>query len=306
MSNTLKVGDTGKYTVSLEALGVAKTKNGGNYTTGAFRLQSGEQYNFKYWSGDLRESFENGAIVDMVLTCKDYNGSLSIIADIVVPTETTLVRKDFLVTTLDVKSLLQRYNDVVSGFSANATAIKDELFKDKEMQVRFLTEFAAVRHHDSQPSGLFNHTVKMLEYASLVVKQHSSVLSQDEQDLILLGTLIHDVGKIVEYNDGLITEDWYLSHRYFGLKIIENLEDKIIEVYSQEFYNHLVAIILQHHGIYEEKPKTVYSYVVHLIDMFETALQTVNEGIQGDDDHIMISFSDGSRGRLQRYKGGSK
>jgi len=54
---------------------------------------------------------------------------------------------------------------------------------------------------------------------------------------------------------------------------------KFIEPLGEEFYYRLQAIIQQHHGEFGEPCHTVEAYIVHLVDMFESRVQMLEESL---------------------------
>ena len=69
-------------------------------------------------------------------------------------------------------------------------------------------------------------------------------------------------------------------------------KDLIVEKKGEQFFNQLVSILSQHHGEYGERPRTVASYVVHLIDCLEANLTTINSMLEGVDSTTQIRYDD--------------
>ena len=62
--------------------------------------------------------------------------------------------------------------------------------------------------HDAQIGGLLNHTMKMMRIAK-VVYQNEPRMEQLEnyKDMLYLGVILHDIGKIYEMNYGVYQEN---------------------------------------------------------------------------------------------------
>ena len=43
----------------------------------------------------------------------------------------------------------------------------------------------------------------------------------------------------------------------------------------------MCSIVEQHHGEFEESPRTIEAYVIHLIDKFESDLQYLDQTLDG-------------------------
>ena len=54
---------------------------------------------------------------------------------------------------------------------------------------------------------------------------------------------------------------------------------QFIEPFGADFYYRLQAIIQQHHGEFGEPCHTVESYLVHLVDMFESRIEILEESL---------------------------
>lgn len=274
--------------VRLVSLDKAITKTGKDYLRGSFVDLDGKTHQFNIWSTDYEDCIVGG-IYDVSANVRDYQGNPSLTVFALREHMGDKKKSDFLVGDLK-ESLEFVFNDFIIGLNRpKVKAVIDMLFSNKGLKDRFFFEYAAVSMHDAKPYGLANHTLKMLEIGKVVIEQQKRIgaLSADEEDIILLGIVLHDLGKVYEYSDGMASDVAFLGHRYFGLLLLGGLRDKVVELYSMDFYNMLVSVVLQHHGAYGERPTTIYAYIVHCLDMLESQvtgiLEQVNSGgnIQG-------------------------
>lgn len=152
--------------------------------------------------------------------------------------------------------------------------------KNPEIWERFLIEQAAVGKHDASPVGLLRHTTKMLEFLEMTMKTFKDFhLNQTGKDLIYLGLLLHDIGKVLEYYEGQSTHLAKVTHRGLGIELVVLNKEIFLEYYSSDWYYEFIGIINQHHGVYEERPHSFFSYFVHLIDMFDTHMTGMYESL---------------------------
>lgn len=162
---------------------------------------------------------------------------------------------------------------------------KDGLYKD------FCEEFSAKSHHDNVRHGLIAHTRKMLEIGAVIARQHGNLIAtQEQKDLFFIGILAHDLGKTMEMEYGVYPEDkfFFLGHRYLGAELLERVKEPIVAAYSESWFAHLLAILLQHHGQYEERPRTTMAYLVHLVDCFEAQVTDFAEKLAETEDSTML------------------
>lgn len=293
------------------------TRNNKPYYSGNLIASDKKDYSFKIWDGGLGEVFldaiknseENDSlIVNISGEINIYQGMTSVIIRQSSNYDGSLQLTDFLTSDYDVSNLMKRlvgsYHETVSEKALNL--IKSVLTSNTAKE--FAMTVAALSHHDNQIHGLLAHTTKMEEIGHTVISNYPALFkSQDDIDLFLVGILFHDLGKTKEYTAFRASNEAFLSHRYLGVRMIEPYEEQIVSAYNHEWYDHLIAILLQHHGIYEERPKTVMAYAVHLVDMMESSMASLNQDLAGanenEEDHVFEQASDGSRFGLTIYRG---
>lgn len=131
---------------------------------------------------------------------------------------------------------------------------------------------AAQSYHHNYVSGLLEHTLGLARLAVRI----APVYPQADRDLLLLGTLIHDVGKVqelqafpaVEYTD----PGRLLGHIVLGVQMIDALLSKIPGM-DEETRLVVLHLIASHHGEYEwqspKRPKLLEAYLLHVLDMLD-------------------------------------
>lgn len=268
----------------------ALTKNNKEYIQGS--LQSGKMIPYKVWHNDIAfEKIKNSGIVNQV--CKisgefnDFNDTVSIIIkDIeVVPNADIGI---FLESRYDGDKYLESLKHFCQQhLSVKGYTLMDAIFfGDADLIDRFKTEFAAMSHHDNCKAGLIAHTCKVLKITSCILATYKNLTigdnglpDQDKIDLVYIGALLHDIGKIDEMRYGVYVEGSFVTHRIIGLEYILKFKDLFLQNYSEMWFKYLEAIIMQHHNEYGEHCKTVYSYIVHLADDLESDLALIDQMI---------------------------
>ena len=275
--------------LKFNSLDIKTANNGNNYGVGiAFDLY-GNKHAIKVWDKTVLETLDNalkqGPIVILKVTGSTdvYKDSFSLIINQLLNPDPGIDATAFLVTPNSVKDLMGRLSGVYKNqVSPKGLEIISSILTGNVAK-RFTEEFAASSVHDASRHGLLAHTTKMMEIGVLIKNQHPDLLaSQDEVDLFFIGLLAHDIGKIMEYAYGVRTEVGFVSHQVLGLEFINAERASITEKYSEDWYYHLVSILTQHHGVYGLRPQSTISYLVHLVDMFETQLTIVTEKIVED------------------------
>lgn len=251
---------------------IALTKAGKEYIQGT--MQSEVEMPFKAWgNSEAFVSLKNNDYVGQVCNIQghfdDYGGSFSlIIEDINAVADIDI--SQFLANKYDVEGYWKNLISLVQqNVSAKAFEIaKQNLFENPNVIDDFKNEFAASSHHDNCRGGLLAHTYKVVYYVlSSLVMYPTLISSADEKDILILGALFHDIGKIKEMKLGTYQACSKVTHRYIGIEMID--KSSFVEAYGEDGWLELVAIFLQHHGDYEDKCRTVLAYIVHKADCFD-------------------------------------
>lgn len=284
--NTTEEGTIVSGYACIQTYSLQPQKNGGQYISG--QLQVKGQLPFKVWS----DTKPNGAYMCLVNSPDEYKGNVvyirgkvdkfggatSLIIDTVRAvnvTELGLSESDFFE---EVYSIEQWWGMLTSTLKKHCSSKAYSLFDDLMMSVkdRFLVEFAASYHHDNCKSGLLAHTTKVVKMASLI-KMYPNITKRLSVDALFLACALHDIGKVYEYSNGVVTNNGkMISHHTFGAMIIVSNVEKITDMMGEKFYYQLLSVIEQHHGEYGERPRTALAYVVHLLDSMEANLTSLD------------------------------
>ncbi|MGE5380063.1 MAG: 3'-5' exoribonuclease YhaM family protein [Methylocystaceae bacterium] len=131
---------------------------------------------------------------------------------------------------------------------------------------------AAKMFHHNYMGGLLEHTLGVMK----VVDHLSQIYVDTDRELMILGALLHDIGKIeeMEFIPGICYTDAgrLLGHIVLGLQMAE----KILSVaagLTEEQKTMVLHIIASHHGEYEwqspKRPQFVEAKLVHMADMLD-------------------------------------
>lgn len=134
---------------------------------------------------------------------------------------------------------------------------------------------AAKTIHHAYRGGLLEHTVSMAELA-LRISAHYTEL---DRDLILLGVLFHDLGKIQEIG-AMPVNDYTMVGRLVGHVIIgrDLLRESCASIagFPEDLQTHLEHLVLSHQGRLEfgapVQPMTAEALTLHFIDDLDSKL----------------------------------
>ena len=162
--------------------------------------------------------------------------------------------------------------------------IAKALFSRYEAQ--FCTVPAAKSVHHGFRGGLLMHTVNMLRAADYLAELYCEVVNRD---LLLTGTLLHDIAKIREFSLtplGVVkdysTEGQLLGHLVMGAQEIAAVAGELgIPGEKSVLLQHLV---LSHHGEPEfgaaVRPMCAEAELLHFIDMIDSRMEIYAEALQ--------------------------
>lgn len=271
---------------------LSETRGGKKYGQGTLIATDKKSYGYKVWNltlvDTLNEVMEQAKKQDVPFFAviqgetNVYNDSFGVFISTLsnLPEDAKISILDFLESDYTIENLMPRLVDIYKNqLSEDGLALVGQILTGS-LAESFVNTTSALYHHDAQIHGLLAHTTKMMEVAGVVIKNYPHMFkSQTDIDLFLIGLLLHDIGKTEEYTLMSPSSRAFLGHRYLGALILENHRTEIEKIYGKVGCDHLVSILLQHHGIYDERPRTALAYAVHLVDVFEAQMTTLNENI---------------------------
>lgn len=253
----------------------------GKYSGDGVLYCEGATLKLKVWDmmtvDSLMKIGVSGKAVTVSGNVTEYNNALQLVAS-KVSINTTLTKLDFLKTEGVEENKTEFFNFINTKISQPYISALLCVFNQAGVLNLFCAEFAGAKMHDAKVGGLLHHTLKMLRLADTLIQNDERL--QPYSDIILSGILLHDIGKIKEMNLGTYTPNSFVTHRLLGVEMLAKEKDAIVGLIGETNYYHLQAIIQGHHGQWGEAPKTVWAYVVHLIDMLESATTGIMDKLE--------------------------
>lgn len=220
----------------------------------------------------------------------EYNGETQItILSINRVAEQDVAPKDFIAgSRFDIETMYVELMDYINAIpDSDYRKLLNNIFSNSDISQKFKMAPASTGIHHAYLGGLLEHTLFMLRLAQSV--QH--VYPEIDFSLLVAGIIVHDIGKIKEYNyDKAIShtdEGYLIGHIVIGYEIVKREIDKIPD-FSEDKKQLLLHIILSHHGQREfgspTTPKFAEAYLVHALDNLDARLmmyREVTENAQG-------------------------
>ncbi|GAA4423653.1 3'-5' exoribonuclease YhaM family protein [Bremerella cremea] len=238
--------------------------------------------NAMMWNANdsVYKRFEDGDYVRIQGTSQYYNGSMQVIVSHIEKIEAKDVdESDFM------QIGPQRRDELLQELSEQLRSIRNihlrnlaECFLiDEALIARFRTSPAAVKNHHAYEGGLLEHVVSLTKVAKAIVPFYPQV----DEDLLVIGVLLHDIGKVDELSSdkGLAYSDegQLIGHLVSGVSIVDQLVRASEKLSGEPFPNELALrikhMVVSHHGKLEygspKVPMTAEALALHYIDSLD-------------------------------------
>jgi 3'-5' exoribonuclease len=195
---------------------------------------------------------------------------------------------DFLpVTTRNIDAMFEKLLLITDTLK---TPCFHDLFRlfwaDAELVRLFKAAPAAKKMHHAYIGGLLEHTLSMAILVDKLAGHYTGV----DRDLLLAGAILHDIGKIREFEFSAridyTSEGRLLSHIVIGIQIIDE-KMKLIKDFPEEQAVLLKHLVVSHHGVREfgspELPKTIEAVLLNHIDEIDSKVKGIREFMASED-----------------------
>lgn len=239
------------------------------------------------------DAFENGDFVQIRGTAQLYNGKMQMIVTEVKPVSGDSINETDFITLSEtsVSKLAEQLAEILGQIrNVHLRRLADQYLADDEFMRNFKRAPAGIKNHHAYHGGLIDHVVSLLQLAQFVASQYDRL----DGDLLMMGTFLHDSGKIRE-----LTYERDLSYRDDGQMIghmvmgVEILQEKISELnatggdpFPEEMAMQLKHMILSHHGHLEfgspVLPMSLEAVALHHIDNLDAKMHSIAQIIDED------------------------
>lgn len=284
----LRPGDEVDEAYAVRSREVRQRRSGGPYLALVLADRSGEVAALAWENVDrIGDLCEPGRIVRIGGQVQRYNQRLQLVvrraasADDVDPGGDLFIRS----SRMPVAVLWQALEEQIEGIAdPHLKQLLFRVYADPDVREKFRIAPAARSLHHAYRSGLLEHTVSMCR-AGRALASHYEL----DEDLVVAGCLVHDLGKIWELEAGAsieYTDDGrLLGHIPMTAAYLDRRIDELPE-FPAETRRQLLHIVLSHHGEYEygspRRPKFPEALLVHVVDNLDSKLAGMLEAIHGD------------------------
>ncbi len=265
---------------------MAMAKNGKPYMNLRLMDKSGD-IDAKLWDNVelLDKQFDKDDFVSVRGKASVYMNKMQVVvAEIARLKEEELSLADFLpVSPRSIDEMKQELSDTVAAIAnPHLQGLMQAFLADESFMKQYCAAPAAKGMHHVYLGGLLEHSLALVKLVKTIVPLYFGI----NQDLLIAGALLHDVGKIhemsferaIDYTDA----GKLLGHITIGVELVD---DKIrqIEGFPRELSLLLKHMLLSHHGQYEygspKRPKTVEATILNYLDDMDSKINGIQAHI---------------------------
>lgn len=260
----------------------AMAKNGKPYMTLKLMDRSGEVEG-RIWDrvDQLSERFAKDDFIQLTAKASVYLGKMQLVIQDLRPIDEGEVDlADFLpVSKRNQDDMRAELDSLLSSLeNPHISALLRSFFDDPDFFARYRRAPAAKGMHHVYLGGLLEHSLAVSALACDVAARYPQI----NRDLLISGTLLHDVGKVEElsyqrsfdYTD----EGKLLGHIIIGVQMIED-RIRTLPDFPRELATMIKHLLLSHHGQYEfgspKRPKFLEAVVLNFIDDLDSKINGV-------------------------------
>ncbi len=265
---------------------MAMAKNGKPYMNLRLMDKSGD-IDAKLWDNVevLDKQFDKDDFVSVRGKASVYLNKMQVvIAEIARMKEDDVVLADFLpVSPRSIDDMRKELSDVVTSIAnPHLRGLMQAFLSDESFMKQYCAAPAAKGMHHVYLGGLLEHSLALVKLVKTIVPLYAGI----NEDLLITGALLHDVGKIhemsferaIDYTDA----GKLLGHITIGVELVEE-RIRQVEGFPRELSMLLKHMLLSHHGQYEygspKRPKTVEATILNYLDDMDSKINGIQAHI---------------------------
>jgi 3'-5' exoribonuclease len=267
----------------LKGIDERRTRNGKPYLTLVLGTPD-NSFEGRVWDMDLKSlpGLVEGDPVKAVGVTQLYQERLQLIVETISKVDGPVdPREIFPAAEMSETQLRTEFQDAVNKIQdTNLKSLFTAMERDTSIFEAFFTSPAAITMHHARIGGLAEHSLGVCNLA-LAAAETATWL---DKDLLITGALLHDIGKILEYE---VAGDFRYSlqgklvgHISLGASLVEKWIGTI-PGFPERLALEVIHILLAHHGQLEygspKTPATAEALVIHFADDLDAKLDMIKE-----------------------------
>ncbi len=286
----IKAGDAVDDIFVLSDKHVAQKKNGDNYLNIVLSDKTGSIKGVVWDNVDaISARLQSGDFVRSKGNISEYRETLQfVVKEMQACSNDDVDPSEFIpATQRDINAMYERLLKVTASMSTvYLRELFDAFWADEEFVHKFKHAPAAKKMHHAYIGGLLEHTLSMALMADRIAEHYGGI----DRDLLLAGAILHDIGKITEfeYTSKIDYSDQgrLISHIVIGIQLVDVKLGKVKD-FPEEQAILLKHMIVSHHGSRQfgspEPPKTIEAVLLNYIDEIDSKVNSIREFMASDD-----------------------
>lgn len=252
-------------------------RDGSGFFLGLTLADKTGQIEARVWEGaeEVNDLYQVGDVVNVTGLVTEYNGAVQLRLNSLEKCAQQDIRPEQFIPSAGV-SLAEVREDWLALTTTFQNKYLQQLLNSMASDEDFLKLLvqcpAAKRNHHARLGGLWQHTLGMIKLAEFV----AALYPQTDRDLLITGALLHDIGKVEEYQCrtgiNITDEGRLLGHIVLGVGLLDRYIACIPD-FPEILRLKLLHLIVSHHGIYEwqspKRPKFLEAAILHHLDMLD-------------------------------------
>ena len=234
-------------------------------------------------SNKLKFTPEKGQVVEVNGVLQHYNGIAQLKISDMEKIESASADEFLPKSDKDAAEMIEELKRVIDKNikSSYFKALARTFLEDKYIFEGFIRKPAAKSVHHAYIHGLLEHTLSMMKLCVLVADYYGSDINKE---LLVIGALFHDSGKIKEIDSenafDYTDEGKLIGHILLGIELVSGYMAKI-EGFPKKARDLVIHMIASHHGTLEfgspKKPKIKEAMILHFVDNLDAKLASMSE-----------------------------
>lgn len=273
----------GNFTVPVLVTAVTekRTKNGDTYA--AITVSDGDtSATYNWWNVSVNEIQDKYLNKVVFLTVKMEQYPKVIAADMCDDYDLNIFIPSAPVSS---EKMYTQIMDILKELKQTSTMAPVVLKIYSDNKEKLLRWGGAEKIHHAVYGGLLYHTYRMMEAAFSLLKVYPGL----DRDLLILGTLVHDIGKLKELDTNEMGVSTFMpdgtleGHIVLGIEMLtEAVKDQRPNPEEFRLLKHMIA---SHHGKLEwgasVPPAIPEAYALHVLDMLDSKMFVYEQTIKG-------------------------
>lgn len=262
---------------------LAETKAGKPYLAMGLMDRSGE-IEARLWDKAVQYDGQaaEGNFVQVQASVKSYRDTLQLNVVSLQQVEENAVRlEEFMAASpRPLEDMERELKQVLAGLAdAPLRNLLQEIFQGENL-ARFVRAPAAKKMHHAYIGGLIEHTLSLVGLAEKTADHYPTL----DRDLLIAGTLLHDVAKIDEFEYSRLPFSYtdrgrLVGHLVLGVEMVRKAAESVS--IAEDRVDQLIHIILSHHGRLEfgspVLPMTPEAILLHHLDDMDAKMNYIDQ-----------------------------